>query len=149
VIGVIVLAANLFLQTFAGTWQCGGTSWHIDAAKDSQWSVVSWGSGRTGGTAYVGYVPQIQYNSSSHGLLKGTWVYDDFHADGAYGISVSRGIVDGQWTWTGSFFPANAAPDIQGQAIWKKSSPTRIDRTFKMVDGKTVRVTGSDYCTKS
>jgi len=148
-IGLIIIAANLFLQTFGGSWQCGTTPWHIGHAPQSAWTLISWGSGSTGGTAYVGWVGQVYAGVNPATSQKGTWFYDDFHADGAYGMSVSSGPKGGAWTWIGAFYPAGAKPEQHGEIVWRKSSATRIDRTFFTLDNRNApHQTSTDYCAK-
>lgn len=152
-IAVLVAAANLFAQTFGGTWTCHDavpasnghaahavtTEWSIAPAPGDKWTVVKWGAqdGSSGGIAYVGFVPS-----------ENDWAYQDFHYDGTYGVTTSAGPdKDGLWTWAGGGY-YTASGIVHGQVTWKATSPTRIDRTFfLMADGKP-KPSGADYCLK-
>ncbi len=125
-IAILLAALSLFAQAFDGSWTCtGGYHWHISPAPGAGWTIVQWGP-RTadGGTAYVGYVPKMR-----------AWIYEDFHGDGSYAINTSQGPSGGAWTWSGTYDTGGVAD--HGTVIWQKTSPNRIDRTFKFsVNGK-------------
>jgi hypothetical protein len=124
------------------------TTWHIGPAPASAWTLISWGSGSTGGTAYVGWVGQIYAGANPATSQKGVWIYDDFHADGGYAMSASPGPKGGAWAWISSFYPAGAKPEQHGEIVWRKSSATRIDRTFFTLDNRNApHETSTDYCT--
>jgi hypothetical protein len=153
-LAVLVAAANLFAQAFAGAWTCHSdmpatsdhaahsvtTEWSIESAPGDKWAIVKWGAqdgSANGGIAYVGYVPS-----------ENDWAYQDFHYDGSFGVLTSAGPdKDNMWTWAGGAYYTQTGI-LHGQATWKLASPTRIDRTFtRVADGKPQPV-GSDYCTK-
>lgn len=135
-LAVAAAAANLFAQAFAGSWSCGGYPWHIAPAPGTGWTIVQWGPrSAEGGTAYVGDVPRLK-----------EWIYYDFHGDGSFATNTSPGPVSGAWTWTGTYYQSNA--EGRGTVVWRRSSPTRIDRTFNFTaNGKPQ--TAHDTCVKT
>jgi hypothetical protein len=152
-ITVLVAAANLFAQTFGGSWTCHATmtatSDHparsfttplsVESAPGNKWTILRWGSqdGSGGGIAYVGFVPS-----------ENNWAYQDFHYDGTYGISTSAGPdKDGVWTWAGGgYYTPNGV--THGTMKWKADSPSKIERTYFRDDAGTLQPSGSDYCTR-
>ncbi len=142
---VLLVAVSLFAQAFGGTWTCHASSfvsqWSIQPAPGGNWSVVRWGpqDAADGGVAYVGLVP-----------AQNTWSYDDFHYDGTYAVTSSKGPdKSGVWTWAGGsdYTPAGV---MHGTITWRETSPTRIDRAYFLLGaGGKLRQTGSDYCTKT
>lgn len=139
-----VLAANAFLQMFGGNWTCSGNvPWNITAAPGGTWTRVEWGDQRskTGGIAYVGYVPQEKQ-----------WVYQDFHYDGSFALTTSKGPDGATWTWAGGGYYTKDAV-LHGKIVWRLASPTLIERTFTALDDKGAPESTDppqiDHCTKS
>jgi hypothetical protein len=150
---LLLAAANLFAQSFGGSWSCHATlaatadhparslttELSIQPAPGDKWTILRWGpqDGNGGGIAYVGFVPS-----------ENNWAYQDFHYDGTYGITTSAGPdKDGVWTWAGGGYYTESGV-THGTIKWKAASPTRIERTyFRDEDGKLQQI-GSDYCTK-
>jgi hypothetical protein len=152
-ITLLLAAANLFTQTFGGSWIChatvAATSDHparslstvlnIEPAPGDKWTVLKWGAQDStgGGIAYVGFVPS-----------ENNWAYQDFHYDGTYAISTSAGPdADGVWTWAGGgYYTTNGETHVTMK--WKATSPSRIERQYFHDDAGKLAQFGSDYCTK-
>jgi hypothetical protein len=144
-IATIVLAANLFLAAFGGTWTCAVTlpgnahpvvtHWQMSAIRASTWTAVRWQADATGGTAYVGYIAPDRH-----------WVYQDFHDDGSYGASTSEGPHHGVWTWPGVF--ATSQRVLHGASQWRIVDG-RLRRGFGALVGTSFRESAHDTCTRA
>lgn len=149
---VLVASIGLFAQMFSGVWMCAAstpaqpghqnsvlqTRWAITPAPGGNWTVVRWGSqnNATGGIAYVGYVPS-----------EGDWIYQDFHYDGSYGLSTSKGSENGVWNWAGGGYYTKDAV-LHGGVSWRLTKTGQIEQTFmQFTNGQSVPV-GHDFCTK-
>jgi hypothetical protein len=148
----LLASVGLFAQTFSGSWMCAAstpaqpghkavvteTRWDITSAPGGNWTIVRWGaqSNDTGGIAYVGYVPS-----------EGDWIYEDFHYDGTYGLSTSKGAQAGIWSWAGGGYYTKDAV-LHGGVTWRLTKAGQIEHTFvQFVDGSPVP-RGHDLCTK-
>lgn len=143
-VGLVLAAlsggAGAFLDDFRGTWNCGGTTWTIaQAPGDSSWASVTYAGRKTVyGTAYVGWLPQLQ-----------SFVYRDFHNDGSLAELTSAPPTDNTWTWTGAYYAGTEPVDTHGRVTWTYKAPGTIVRHFgKEQDGKYVEL-GHDECAKS
>lgn len=139
-----VLAANAFLQMFGGNWTCSGSvPWSITAAPGGEWARVTWGDqhAKDGGIAYVGYLPQEKQ-----------WVYQDFHYDGSFALTTSKGPDGSSWTWAGGGYYTKDAV-LHGMVVWRLASPSLIERTFTVLDAKGIPDPAhhpqTDRCTKT
>lgn len=149
-ISLMLMTVSLFAQQFSGTWLCTvhvppahgrpafvfHSTWSIAPAPGKAWTVVRWGPRTSqGGIAYVGYVPQEH-----------EWVYEDFHYDGSYALSSSAGPHNGVWTWAGGgYYTARSVS--RGVVTWKRTTPTRLNRSYaRVINGKPVPQ-GTDSCT--
>jgi hypothetical protein len=142
----LVLAAltgsgpSQFLDDLRGTWACGDATWTIAAAPgNSTWASVTYGAANhIGGTAYVGWVPQLQ-----------RFIYRDFHNDGAIAELTSPAPVDNTWTWTGTYYPAGGQADSGGHITWAYKAPNTLIRHFGKVQNGTYTELGSDQCSRN
>jgi hypothetical protein len=121
----LVLAANLFLSTFAGTWLCtphepgaAPARVTIGPVADSPWVEVRWrADGRGGGRGFVGFVKSAN-----------SWIYEDFRDDGSFVTSTSPGPQSGVWTFSG----LSMAPDreVHGTSVWRIVDPHTMRRAY-------------------
>ncbi len=135
-----VTGSTAFFDDLHGTWNCSGVTWTIAKAPgNSAWTTVTYGKGDSiGGTAYVGWVPQLQ-----------RYVYRDFHNDGPIAELTSPAPTNDTWTWTGSYYPADGPIDTAAHITWSYQAPDTLVRHFgKMQNGKYTEL-GSDRCTRS
>ncbi len=112
------------MSWFAGDWTCsynGQTAeWHFDAPDSGGWTRLTYGrGGQLGGAAVIGYVPALKQ-----------WVYDDFHADGAYAQQNSPEFADHQWVWSGVFYPAGGASPMHGHVVWQVEDERHFTMLF-------------------
>ncbi len=151
VLAAVVPAASPFAQAFTGSWNCSqhiaaasGRPAHImhsdwiiaPAAGSRNWTIVRWGPhGEQGGTAYVGYVPRLR-----------TWLYDDFHGDGSYARSTSRGPHGGTWAWYGTYYTSDAQLSY-GPILWSVKN-NRLERKYEQTVAGHTRQLGADSCAK-
>jgi len=130
---------HMAARYFLGTWTCAGTTWtYTPFLGDPTWIRNAYGDpAKPGGSAIIGYAV---------GLKK--YVYRDFHADGAYADISSDGPVDGVWTWTGPYYPAEGGV-LAGRITYTVTSPSRFERGFEsLVDGSYKKM-GGDVCLKA
>jgi hypothetical protein len=147
ILSALVLAAatgaSPFFDDFGGAWTCGNASYHeqwdIHRDGNNPWIAVVYGDeANPDGHAVVGWLPQAK-----------TWVYDDFHADGAYAQLTAEAPQDHVWVWTGTYFPRDGTPDPNPHITWKLMPDGTIARTFAKRTGSTITTMGSDTCRRA
>lgn len=123
---------------FGGTWKCAGTTWTFaPLAQGSAWTRVNYGGPMPDGTAVLGYVAGLH-----------SWLYRDFHANGAYADLTSPGPIAGRWEWTGPYYPAEGGAAISSRVTYLQRSPTRYDRIFEILRKQEFTQMGTDSCVK-
>ena len=139
VAGSALTGQTAFFDELHGTWNCGGATWTIARAPgNSAWTTVTYGKGASVfGTAYVGWVPQLQ-----------RYVYRDFHNDGPIAELTSPAPTNGTWTWTGSYYPANGPVDESAHITWSYQEPNLLVRHFGKEHAGTYTELDSDRCTR-
>jgi hypothetical protein len=130
---------NAFVAAFAGTWSCApdtgnarpATRWTIAAVPRATWARVT-STGRSGGTAYVGYLP-----------YQGVWTYEDFRDDGTFVSTTSPGPQHGVWIWNGAVTTADGITHVTVE--WRRAGTT-IRRAVGRSIGPSFRASARDVC---
>lgn len=140
ILGAALTTQTAFFDDLHGTWTCGEATWTIARAPgNSAWTTVTYGKGDlTYGTAYVGWVPQLQ-----------RYVYRDFHNDGPIAELTSPAAMNGMWTWTGSYYPASGSVDESARITWSYQAPNVLVRHFDNVHAGKYTEVDSDRCTRT
>lgn len=138
---LLLAVIGAFAQAFAGTWTCHSAPnqnvpWVITQSPGETWTSVRWGDqeSATGGIAYVGYVESLH-----------TWVYRDFHYDGAY-ADITGTNTGNQWRWTGPYYAGGRT--LNGDIVWTLTSHDRIDREFRSLQNGKLTPGGRDFCVR-
>jgi hypothetical protein len=142
---MLVLAAavsSAFLSMFGGAWACTPhvpgvvsapvSAWTIAAAPSSAWTTVHWSARGASGTAFVGYVAPEK-----------TWIYEDFHSDGALSQNTAAAPQNGVWTWIGTYTTPQRV--THGAVQWKRT-PGGFRQGFGRMIGTSFRETAFADC---
>lgn len=143
-LATLVLAANLFLTTFAGTWSCTPHDSQAAPARitiapvtGSPWVQIRWrADDRGGGLGYIGFVKSAN-----------AWIYEDFRTDGSFVTSTSPGPQTGSWTFSG----LSMAPDREehGASVWRLVSPRTLRRGYGRLIGSTFLEQNYEICRRA
>ncbi len=147
----LVLAALLkpdaaFLTDFGGSWVCGAgrarEAWRIaphagPAVPGAALADVAYGpAAHPDGLAFVYYDPGER-----------AFRYDDFHADGSQSHLRATRPEGARWTWTGTYYPQDAAPQPGVVITWTRRGDAIVRRFAQRSATGALVDHGSDRCT--